>query len=60
MKRGEKPYTKVFKRLETDGEFARRVTGSPALVGGKELDDFMWTRFKAQRRIVEDTSTAGS
>lgn len=54
----------IFKRLETDAEFRERIrqTANPTpdhfdrMRGyiATALDDFAWTRFKMQRRIVDD------
>ncbi len=51
----------VYKRLETDQEFATRIalTTSASIkeLRGRErdqLDDWVWGNYRRQRRIVED------
>lgn len=54
-------YVSVYKRMETDDEFRRRLRAAWRDVewfmgGGKALDDMAWDKCKMQRRIVEDAS----
>lgn len=49
----------VYKRLETDAEFRKRLReehnlNMSTLSTSAELDDIAWDQVKAQRRIVED------
>ena len=51
----------VYKRLETDAEFRKRLRNEhkcdvSTLVTSAELDDIAWDQVKVQRRIVEDVS----
>lgn len=49
----------VYKSLETDQEFRRRITARHGIVYGlggmtdAYLDDVAWTCFQMQRRIIE-------
>lgn len=47
----------VYRSLETDGEFIKRVIEKHAYFGtylaSKGLDDQVWECFKMQRKIVE-------
>lgn len=48
---------RVFKRLETDAEFCARIrvrSGYPINRTGESLDDYAWTWWLMQRKIVED------
>lgn len=47
----------TYLHVETDDEFIRRAFGGCHAAGGRTgaaLDDFMWSSFKVQRRIVWD------
>lgn len=50
----------VYKSLETDDEFAKRVRAAkcyvPSYVLGADLDDYMWAYYRLQRRIIERES----
>ena len=50
----------IYKRLETDAEFAQRVNNGPMYyqgsfdqVVGDALDEAIWNIFGKQRRIIE-------
>lgn len=48
---------RVFKRLETDEEFRKRIEAAKGYVPhytGQLLDDDAWKYYRMQRRIVED------
>jgi hypothetical protein len=45
----------VFKRLETDAEFRKRLgLGASSWLSGTELDDYAWVQYRKQRRIIDD------
>ena len=65
--RGAQKVNRIFKRMETDAEFIKRVTvmhhgGVPLrwtnniIPSGDKLDHAIWEAFKAQRRIIDDWS----
>lgn len=45
----------MFKRLETDAEFRARLAGHylPSWHSGAAIDDYAWTYYRMQRRIIE-------
>jgi hypothetical protein len=47
----------LFKRLETDAEFRTRLRKDlqyvPEFTSGVELDEYIWSWHKRQRRIIE-------
>ena len=51
-------YVSVFKRLETNDEFIKRLRAKlpdfPWIWNDEELDNEAWKRMRMQRRIVED------
>lgn len=56
----ERSHGAIFKRLETDSEFRKRLIqeGTPipswdAAARGEELDNYAWGHWRKQRRIVE-------
>lgn len=54
----DRPCIRVFKRLETDDEFRKRLPGNHcrSTVTGTALDEYAWDYCKMQRRIIEDES----